>query len=351
MTQKNMKDDNISDQMANVKGLNLSSDSQNVSIETDLRVFKGAIKGRKENEPIQDFLNFRHEITNININISNSQLVNNLCTKGGSLTKLILPNFQDLQSQIGLNINNNINTCSSRQPADISFREAIKMMYKKIEISNEQKFQGKGVVDLIESEEPPIFVKLNELLVSEAKNKEPASKSKSKKRIEILQPQISQAIIQESPLHKICAPISYKQLDVPTKKINSSRVKSKLNTKSLPKKFLQTLKNSLLPSKDNASSKILNKPISQIECVLSTKTRTKSIFVTNKEFILSLDNILLKSNLDNYIGNNFVIHIHHLNPQKELLKNASAFQKKFSKFQQILNPEIVRALISSSTKS
>lgn len=343
-----MKDESLSDHRANDKSLNLSSDSNNVSIETDLRVFKGAIKGKKSNEPTQNIVNLRPEITNINININNGQLMSHLTSsKGGNLTKLIIPNFQDLQNQIGLNMNNNINTFSSRQPADVSFREAIKLMYKKIEVNNEQKFQGKGGVDAIKLQEPQNSSKLKDKTSPEAENIS-ESKSTSKKKLKIPQHDISKAIIQESPLHKICAPISYQELEETVKK-SSTRAKCKLNTKSLPKHFLQTLKHSLMPPKEKQSSKIANKPISQIECVLSTKTKTKTIFVTNKEFILSLDNILLKNNLDDYIGNDFIIHIHHLNPHKELFKNVSTFQKKFSrqpslspnsKAKSTFNPEI-----------
>lgn len=314
----------MSDHRANEKSLDLSSDSNNVSIETDLRVFKGAIKGKKGNDNSPNVVNLRPEITNINININNSQLMSHLSSNGGNLTKLIIPNFQDLQNQIGLNMNNNINTFSSRQPADVSFREAIKLMYKKIEISNEQKFQGKGVVDAIKNQE-----RVKEKHSPEKISNPEPQKVTSKKKIKIPQPEISKTIIQESPLHKICAPISYQE-DFQAKK-SSTRAKNKLDTKSIPKQFLQTLKNSLMPPKEKASNKIINKPISQIECVLSSKTKTKSIFVTNKEFILSLDNILLKNNLDNLIGNDFIIHIHHLNPQKELYKNVTAMQKKFSK--------------------
>ena len=243
---------------------------------------------------------------------------------------------------LGEKINQAINTFSSRQPADKSFRDAIKLMYKKIENDNETKYKDKDKINktisksshLVKKKESlGLKIEVNKLPFNNFEDQKKLSKTKEIKGIKLKH---KESLISESPLNNIQMPIDYKS----NEKIKAA--KAKIDKKVIPSNILNNIKRNISSKQKSNPSQIeiinekeIKTVLANINCVLSTKTVEDVLFVTDSEYIIKFPNSLISNSLLDYIGDDFSIEISHKETKKNVLeeihkKYAKAFNSRFS---------------------
>ncbi len=301
--------------------------SNNISLETDIKVFKNNYndlnqKMNVKNKDITISKNRKNDITNINININNSQFSPN---DAKNLSKIIVPNLIELNKKLSENNNNVLNTFSSRQPVEVSFRDAINLMYKKIENENSSKFKDIPMnkkeiknFSLIKKKEK-LNLKINEF----------------KETLKNIKPNKAKALISESPLNNIQMPISYN--------INDFK-KDKFNKKVITTGFLNNMKKNII-------NKVEKNILFSLDGVISNYANQHLLFVTQSEIILQLPYLLFKDKLNDYDGDDFTLEIStnsEFNDTELTEMKLKHIHKKYCK--QSVNKDFSK-LISSSSNS
>lgn len=270
----------------------------NLSAETDKKVFNGGLGLYK---------NKTNEVTNININI-NTQVFNNSSNRKKQFIPINNNNDTIDMRRIIKNDNtsNAINTFSSRQPVDMSFRDAIKYMYKRIENDNFSKYK-------IEKE------RNNEQTIKNINIDIEVNTNKNRPNI-------------ESPLNQISMAIDYNY----NFNKKTLKKKGKSNLEILSKAVnIHHIKNSILKNRLAYNKKHVFVVNNNFLCVLSSKTISDYMFISLETHIIyTLPRYIFNENkfsYDRHIGDDFEVEISvdkEINEEyhKEYIRN---IQKRF----------------------